>query len=61
MEAETALRDETDRALRNENAASQEAARAAELERELSAARTDLARVTDAIASALIAHDDNAA
>lgn len=50
---ETRLRDETERANRIEAVATQQAGRAAALDRELNAAHGDLARITDAIATTL--------
>ena len=47
------LRAEGERALRSEGAATKEASRAHDLERELSAVHADLARVTEAITAAL--------
>lgn len=50
---ETRLRNETERANRIEAVATQQAGRAAALDRELNAAHGDLARITDAIAATL--------
>ena len=57
---ESKLRAESERAARIEAVATEQAARAVDLERELSAAHGDLARITDAIAVRLGLPDDRA-
>ena len=57
---ESKLRAESERAARIEAVATEQAARAMDLERELSAAHGDLARITDAIAVRLGLPDDRA-